>query len=248
MGLSAHMAPSPAETIESRRTSGGMSLPPSSAADLSRDAQRSRASSYLTKAQQDAWNAHQTRMAANAAAKSSNRMGGNGEQNAARMFGGVDSLMEETQDWIFKDQNQFAMGFENWGSEPPDWGTLDLSFFDTQDGTGSSTNGNTNGNSPSYPGGMQYSYDTNMAPTSGAGGAGYGAGYTDSGYPTTNMKTEMNIMNGMEMGMGMGMGMGMSSGGGNGSMAATMGKTNMGRGGGTKRSSQNLDFDDEVYY
>lgn len=260
IGFTAHMAPSPSETINSRRTSGGMSLPPASAAELSRDAHRIRASTYLTKAQQDAWNAHQARMAANAMANS-NRTTGSGERTAATMFGGVDSLIEETQDWIFKDQNQFAMGFENWGSEPPDWGAMDLSFLDYTDGTGSSTNGNTNGNSPAYTGGMQYSYDPTTAPNSGVpmnGSGGYQTGFTNTGYPTTS--TEMNGMssdamnnNLMNSGMGPGlaMGMGMGATNGNGSMAATMGNmnTNMGRGGGgMKRTSQNLGFDGEVYY
>ena len=168
------------------------------------------------------------------------------------MFGGVDSLMEETQDWIFKDQNQFAMGFENWGSEPPDWGTLDLNFFDTGEGTGSS--GNTNGNSPAYAGGMQYGYD--QAPTTnpggiGSGDAGYGAGFAGTGYPSMRPQAETTSMgrnDGMNTRMQSGMGFG-SGAGGNGSMAATMGSANVARGGvGVKRSSQNLGFDDEVYY
>jgi hypothetical protein len=252
-GLSMPMAPSPAEHIESRRTSGQMSLPPMSAAELNRDAQRIRASTYLTKAQQDAWNAHQARMAANVAATSSNRMPSNGEHDAARMFGGVDSLMEETQDWIFKDQNQFATGFENWGSEPPDWGTLDLSFFDTPDGTGSSTNDNTTGNSPAHnAGGLQYSYDPASIPTSAPNTSGvYGAAYT-GGYPTTNVKQETSTMNGAEMHnslMNAGIDMGMDMGGSSGVASGPMGYMNMGRaGGGLKRSSQNLGFDDEVYY
>jgi hypothetical protein len=261
-GLTAMMAPSPAETVDSRRTSSGMSLPPVSAAELSRDAQRIRASTYLTKAQQDAWNAHQARLATAAAATSSNRAGDGGEQNAARMFGGVDSLIEETQDWIFKDQNQFAMGFENWNSDPPDWGTLDLSFFDTQDGTGSSTNDNTNGNSPAYTSGMQYSYDPTTAPNSGVvgangGGGGYAGGFPSTSYPSTATgKIANNTMNSnginslMNPSMGSGLGMGGGSFGGNGSMAATMGgNMNVGReGSGVKRRSQIMGFDDDVYY
>ncbi|KIW64741.1 hypothetical protein PV04_09653 [Phialophora macrospora] len=263
-GLSTMMAPSPAETVDSRRTSSGMSLPPVSAAELSRDAQRIRASTYLTKAQQDAWNAHQARLAA-AAATSSNRTAGSGEQNAARMFGGVDSLIEDTQDWIFKDQNQFAMGFENWNSDPPDWGTLDLSFFDTQDGTGSSTNDNTNGNSPAYTSGMQYTYDPTTAPNSGVvgangggGGGSYAGGFSSAAYPSAATgklaPTAMNS-NGMSslmhpsMGV-VGLGMGPGSLGKNGSMAATMGgNMNFGtEGSGVKRQSQTLGFDDDVYY
>ncbi|KAJ9604274.1 hypothetical protein H2200_011108 [Cladophialophora chaetospira] len=247
-GISAAMAPSPAETIESRRTSGGFSMPPTSAAEMSRDAQRIRASTYLTKAQQDAWNAHQARLVANTAP---NRVTGNTEQNAAKMFGGVDSLMEETQDWIFKDQNQFAMGFENWGSDPPDWGTLDLSFFDTPDGTGSSGNDNTNGSSPAYNGGgVQYSYDPTAVAANAANGGGYGTRFPSGGYPSTNMQTQMPSMNrnngisSMDPSMQLGVGMG-----GTGSMAAAAGNMNTNRGGnGMKRSQQDLGFDDEVYY
>ncbi|KIW87856.1 uncharacterized protein Z519_11440 [Cladophialophora bantiana CBS 173.52] len=255
-GLSAAMAASPAETIDSRRTSGGLSMPPQSAADLSRDSHRVRPSTYLTKAQQDAWNAHQARIAANAGATSSNNTGAAGEQNAARLFGGVDSLIEESQDWFFKDQNQLAMGFENWGSEPQDWGTLDLSFFDTPD-TGSSTNDNTNGNSPSYNG-LQYSYDSATGPTNTGGlgnKGGHGFGFAGDGFPTTT-DTDINGMNtngtnGMNnlMGPGTGLRLGMNMGiSGNGSIGAGMRNVSMGAPGGSKRSSQNLGFDDEVYY
>lgn len=31
------------------------------------------------------------------------------------MFGGVDQLLRESQDWVFRDQAQLASGFENWG-------------------------------------------------------------------------------------------------------------------------------------
>ncbi|KAH0847546.1 putative phospholipid-transporting ATPase NEO1 [Fonsecaea monophora] len=256
-GYSAPMAASPTEAIDSRRTSGTPSMPPQSTADLSRDSRRIRASTYLTKAQQDAWNAHQARIAANAAATSSNQAGTAGDQNAARLFGGVESLIEETQDWFFKDQNQLAVGFENWGSEPPDWGTLDLSFFDTPE-TGSSTNANTNGNSPSYNG-LQYSYDSG----GGDGGtnpgvvtsqAGYGFGLTGDRYPTTT-DTDIdgfptngtNGMNGL-MGPGMSLQLGMNMDtSGNGSLATGMG-LGMGGPGASKRSSQIQGFDDEAYY
>ena len=30
------------------------------------------------------------------------------------MFGGVDQLLRESQDWVYRDQAQFATGFENW--------------------------------------------------------------------------------------------------------------------------------------
>lgn len=280
-GLSAPMASSPADTNPSRRTSGGMSQPPSSGAELSRDAHRIRASTYLTQAQQDAWNAHQARLEATAA---STKMQGTAEPNAAKLFGGVDSLMEETQDWFFKDQNALAVGFENWGGggggsgdaeTAPDWGTLDLSFFDTPptDG-GGSQNENTSGtgNSPAYnnntstsASGVLYSYDPLMPPSSAAlgdagGGAAYSAAFSSAGagYPMNNvMKTEPGVIdgngtNGNMMGMGMGLPMNsMGAMGGNNMNTAKSSRNSWGGGGGgsgTKRPSQSLGFDDEIYY
>ncbi|KAK5449927.1 hypothetical protein LTS15_008500 [Exophiala xenobiotica] len=256
-GISAPMAPSPAETIDTRRSSGNLSLPPQNAADLVRDSHRVRASTYLTKAQQDAWNAHQARLASSVAA-----VGGTSQpsaQKAAKFFGGVDSLIEDTQDWIFKDQNQLAMGFGNWGEPAQDWGTLDLSFFDT-DGTNSSrVNTGTNGSSPAYgttSAGMEY--------TNANGGGGFGDGYEYGQYPPT--RTNYGSVNmgagatgnlnglggnglnpgGMKMGMsGMesmpGMG-GMSGGGLGGGMNTKMRMKRPGQG-------QNIPgFDDEMYY
>jgi len=31
------------------------------------------------------------------------------------MFGGVEQLLRDSQDWVFQDQAQLATGFENWG-------------------------------------------------------------------------------------------------------------------------------------
>ncbi|KAK5188394.1 hypothetical protein LTR47_011820 [Exophiala xenobiotica] len=99
-GLSAAMAPSPAETAERRRSSGNISMPPQTAPDLSRDAHPMRPSTltYLTKAQQDAWNAHQARMAGTSAGAIASGAGSAETQNAAQLFGGIDSLIDETQD------------------------------------------------------------------------------------------------------------------------------------------------------
>lgn len=235
-GMSAAMAASPAETIDTRRSSGGLSMPPQSAADLSRDVHKVRASTYLTKSQQDAWNAHRARMANTQAAALGNSSAP-GDQNAAKMFGGVDSLIEETQDWFFKDQNQLAVGFENWGEPQQDWGTLDLSFFDG-DGTASGGQVKTNGQSPAYNDRV-YSYDAGMAGDMGNGYGQYPA------YGEANMDMNMNMTNegvpvnmGMDMGMDMNMGMGMG-------MNMRRGNEN-----GLKRAmpSQNTGFDDEVYY
>ena len=62
----------------------------------------------------------------------------------------------------------------------------------------------------------------------------------------SNNEINDNVMN---PGMGMGINMGVGSMGNNGSMGRSMGNMNVGQGGGgMKRSSQNLGFDDEVYY
>jgi hypothetical protein len=255
-GISAPMAPSPAETIDTRRSSGNLSLPPQNAADLVRDSHRIRASTFLTKAQQDAWNAHQARLVSSVAA-----VGGTSQpsaQKAAKLFGGVDSLIEDTQDWIFKDQNQLAVGFWNWGEPTQDWGTLDLSFFDT-DGTNSSrVNTGTNGSSPAYGTGTGMGYsgvDAN-------GGGGLGGRYEYGQYPPTSNYGGVNMgagangsLNGpgrnglnpgeMEMGMS-GMesmpGMGGTSGGVGSGMNTKMKTKWPGQG-------QNIPgFDDEMYY
>ena len=223
-GFSAAMASSPSETVDARRSSGGLSMPPQSAADLSRDVNRVRPSTYLTKGQQDAWNAHQARMASSVA--SSVAVSGSskpaGDPNAAKLFGGVDSLIEETQDWFFKDQNQLAVGFENWGEPQQDWGTLDLSFFDGDGTANSSSHGNTNGNSPAYAG-MQYSYDPNVRANA---GNGFGL-YTTNNF---DKQSANGTNNGMNTSMGIGTGINM--------------------GGGVKRpmQSQDMGYNDEMYY
>ncbi|KIX08566.1 uncharacterized protein Z518_03222 [Rhinocladiella mackenziei CBS 650.93] len=248
-GLSVPMVPSPSDTIDTRRSSGGLSMPPQSAADLNRDMHRIRPSTYLTKAQQDAWNAHQARMGGASGATSGAASHVAADQNAAKLFGGIDSLIEETQDWFFKDQSQLALGFENWGEPQQDWASLDLSFFDSGDGTtNSSSHVNTNGNSPAYNG-MQYSaydYDpgTGTGPDADLGDGAYGQ-YAAAPASTYS---KPNAMNGMDM---TNMAMGMGVGGGNMKMNAMM---NVPLGGGTgpgvKRSmrSQNLGFDDDMYY
>ncbi|KAI1624684.1 fungal-specific transcription factor domain-containing protein [Exophiala viscosa] len=214
-GMSVPMAPSPPETIDTRRSSGNLSMPPQSAADLSRDAHRVRSSTYLTKAQHDAWNAHQARLATTSTAASGTQMS---SANAAKLFGGVDSLIEDTQDWFFKDQNQLAMGFGNWVEPQQDWGTLDLSFFGT-DGSGTVNNGsyvNTNDSSPAYNGGsmQQYtSYDTSppyvyggQVGTSMANGNGNGNIGSNSTFTNGNgagVKPNRRGMGGMGMNPGL---------------------------------------------
>ena len=35
----------------------------------------------------------------------------------SQLFGGVDQLIREGQDWIFRDQTQLASGFDNWSNQ-----------------------------------------------------------------------------------------------------------------------------------
>lgn len=118
--ISSAMAPSPSYTDDTRRSSGNFSMPPHSAAELSRSVGRMRPSTTLTKEQQDAWNALQARMASHGTQRpgSSNAPP---SANASSMFGGVASLIEESQDWWYKDQNQLAVGFDNWNAPTPEW-------------------------------------------------------------------------------------------------------------------------------
>jgi hypothetical protein len=37
------------------------------------------------------------------------------------LFGGVDQLLRDSQDWWLKDQSQLAMGFEQWPMPEADW-------------------------------------------------------------------------------------------------------------------------------
>jgi hypothetical protein len=134
-GLLPGVAPSPASTAseEARRSSVGLPLPPQSASDLNRGANRVRPSTYLThltQAQRDAWDRHQAARTGSNAHSTGGAAPASSNANAAILFGGVDSLVEESQDWWLKDQSAFALGFDNWGDIGTDWGTqgMDSTF------------------------------------------------------------------------------------------------------------------------
>ncbi|RMD43822.1 hypothetical protein DV735_g1326, partial [Chaetothyriales sp. CBS 134920] len=60
--------------------------------------------------QEDAWNTHQARLGS---------MTGSSRKpnaNAAKLFGGIESLIEDSQDWWHMDQSQLALGFGNWNA------------------------------------------------------------------------------------------------------------------------------------
>jgi hypothetical protein len=141
------MAPSPTSTVseDARRSSGGLSLPPQSASDLDRGVNKTRPSylTHLTQAQRDAWDRHQAVRAGSYTHSAGGSVNTSSNANAATLFGGVDSLVEESQDWWLKDQSALALGFDNWIDANTDWAGLGLSStFGTGDNAASEFNGN----------------------------------------------------------------------------------------------------------
>jgi hypothetical protein len=58
------------------------------------------------------------------------------------MFGGVEQLLRDSQDWVLRDQAQFAMGFENWTGmdldlNPSEWANGGMRHAPTTNGAGS---------------------------------------------------------------------------------------------------------------
>ncbi|KAK5078863.1 hypothetical protein LTR64_002720 [Lithohypha guttulata] len=147
-GLTAYMAPSPAETIDTRRSSGNYSLPPHSAADLTRNSGRIRQSTQLTKEQQDAWNALQARMSVPSQQQAARQAATGANASAQSLFGGVESLIGESQEWWYNDQNQLAQGFVNWTAPDPDWAHMngmDVGMVDNMNSLSSLPNVAANG-------------------------------------------------------------------------------------------------------
>jgi hypothetical protein len=100
-------------------------------------------------------------------------------QSPSALFGGVDQLLRDSQDWWLRDQSQLAMGFEQWPSlQEPDWVGLAASAsgsFTTSQPT--ATNGyaaaggggpRSNGNTPNGGNGVNGGFN--------AGYGGYGSG------------------------------------------------------------------------
>ena len=155
-GLLPGLAPSPVSSAsDARRSSGGLSLPPKTAQELARAASKNKPATQLSKEQQDRWNAHQAARRQSTA----NGVGSSGtaSANAAVLFGGVDSLVEESQDWWLKDQSALALGFDNWIDTGGNWSGMGLSPTNGSsngsvlgfNGRGTSTTAG-NGNLPGY--------------------------------------------------------------------------------------------------
>src|SRR5271156_4451675 len=146
-GLLPGVAPSPASTAseEARRSSGGLSLPPQSASDLNRGAGKTRPTylTHLTQTQRDAWDRHQAARAGSNTRSTGSSANTSSNANAAILFGGVESLVEESQDWWLKDQSTLALGFDNWIDANTDWAGLGLgSTFGIGDNAASGFSGN----------------------------------------------------------------------------------------------------------
>ncbi len=129
------------ELPQPRRPSGNHSLPRRSAVESGRANNRLRPSIGLTKAQQDAWNAHQAaRLQASNNASTSTSASDTRSTDPTVLFGGVESLVEENQEWWLKDQASLAMDFNNWndpgsGRSAPQqgWSMLGYSVPTTMD-------------------------------------------------------------------------------------------------------------------
>jgi hypothetical protein len=61
-------------------------------------------------------NSHNVATPASTQARQSIDGGSSVGASPSQMFGGVDQLIREGQDWIFRDQTQLASGFDNWAS------------------------------------------------------------------------------------------------------------------------------------
>lgn len=84
---------------------------------------RPKISVQLTQAQQDAWNSLQSRMGHSVAGGVKTTT--DAPATAAKLFGGIDSLIEQSQDWWYHDQSQIAMGFDNWNTpSTSDWSNM----------------------------------------------------------------------------------------------------------------------------
>ena len=198
-GLYPGMAPSPSSTLsEAQRSPGGMSLPPQSASDFNRSANKVRPPAHptnLTQAQQDAWDRHRAARTASNTHSSGSPANTAMNANASVLFGGVDSLVEESQDWWLKDQSTLALGFDNWIDPGADWAGLGFGS-DFANGSGSRNGINVNGvgsTSPTMDGnGTGYTYPGKSVHgyvaynTAQGGGLNGGSAYQHRGHDSLN--------------------------------------------------------------
>ena len=98
----------------------------------------------------------------------------------SQLFGGVDQLIREGQDWIFRDQTQLASGFDNWSNQ--EFGDIASWFASTPAAAAfapapasQSMNGGPVG------GGAVNAYNVNGVPLNGTNGNGNGNGSASGG-------------------------------------------------------------------
>ncbi|CBX93814.1 predicted protein [Plenodomus lingam JN3] len=100
----------------------------------------------------------------------------------SQLFGGVDQLLREGQDWIYRDQTQLASGFENWNPQSIDdiasWSTSTASLANRYPVSGNSVD--VNGGGPvggSLDGFPAMSGNLNLNGVSGINGMGIPPGF-----------------------------------------------------------------------
>ena len=141
-------------------------------------------------------NGHNAATPASTQARQSFDGGSSVGASPSQMFGGVDQLIREGQDWIFRDQTQLASGFDNWASADlgdvagwfgagtsPGMGTFAAGAFGAAAATGGgggggggqSMNGGPVGGAALTGGVPNGGFNVNGVPLSG-GGAGTGGG------------------------------------------------------------------------
>ena len=120
-------------------------------------------------------------------------MGTHSAASPSDMFGGVDQLIRDSQDWVYRDQAQFATGFENWN--PQD---LEPNSWPNEAAGGAVVNAGPVG--PPASMGMRMpsissGYGSHVMPTAGAATTS-NTSATSSGAPTSNGGPRMNWLNG----------------------------------------------------
>ena len=142
-----------------RQTNNGVSLPHHSAQDLQYPSRQANVSSTMSGSPAQAYerNTALTSMASPTA-----------------MFGGIDQLLQEGHDWTLRDQQNLALGFDNWGAA--DW--VDLGWM----------SGRTNGGVPVV--------DVSSGGAYGAPSAGMNPELVAARMNEVNDMTMMNAMNG----------------------------------------------------
>jgi len=102
----------------------------------------------------------------------------------SQLFGGVDQLIREGQDWIFRDQTQLANGFDNWNSHSIE--DIASWFASTQ----------SPGNQYPAPGGLGMAAQMNGGPVGGAPTNGY-PNMNGNGGPNVNGVHGVNGITGL---------------------------------------------------